>query len=327
MPSIAVIGAGVVEGLRVTIYAQYYPGQKDIAYTSPWAGAHHVSSAKLDKVQQKLDQETFKVMWEMSNGEAKGCFRQLEQTEYYIDEAGYDALSQMPNPLVRYLPKSELPEGAESGGGKTRHCIIQHIDQILEGAFSNGSRPDALVVCAGLGARFLGGVEDKDVFPIRGQTVLLRAPWIDFGRSRSLKDGSWTYVIPRCSGDVIVGGSKAENDWYPHPRPETTQDILRRAIKLCPELSPRRQRDPSWSPSAEDLNDIVIENNCGLRPGRKGGIRLERELVGLRGGQPKFPVVYNYGHSGYGYQSSWGSANVAASLLEGALSQSAPSKL
>lgn len=73
------------------------------------------------------------------------------------------------------------------------------------------------MVCAGLGARTLGGVEDKDVYPLRGQTVLLRAPWVRFGRSFTGVSGEgkdvWTYIIPRRSGDVIVGGSKDADDW------------------------------------------------------------------------------------------------------------------
>ena len=64
---------------------------------------------------------------------------------------------------------------------------------------------DAIVVCAGLGARTLGGVEDKDVFPVRGQVVMIRAPWIKFGRTAShAASGLWTYIIPRRSGDVSV---------------------------------------------------------------------------------------------------------------------------
>jgi D-amino-acid oxidase len=62
---------------------------------------------------------------------------------------------------------------------------------------------DAIVACPGLGARALGGVEDKDVFPVRGQVVLLRAPWIKFGRTASHQaQGLWTYIVPRRSGDV-----------------------------------------------------------------------------------------------------------------------------
>lgn len=44
-------------------------------------------------------------------------------------------------------------------GGQVRRVHVQHIDQVLHGAWS--PVPDALVVCAGIGARCLGGVEDK----------------------------------------------------------------------------------------------------------------------------------------------------------------------
>ncbi|EEB97841.1 hypothetical protein MPER_02753, partial [Moniliophthora perniciosa FA553] len=60
---------------------------------------------------------------------------------------------------------------------------VSHIAQVIEGGigvFSHSTPlpPDAIVVCAGLGTRFLGGIEDKAMYPIRGQTVLLRAPWV-----------------------------------------------------------------------------------------------------------------------------------------------------
>ena len=86
---------------------------------------------------------------------------------------------------------------------------MQHINEIIEGGtrlFSGGDDvdhiiPDAVVVAVGLGARFLGGVEDKAMYPIRGQTVLLRAPWVKFGKMEIYKSGL-TYIIPRRSGDV-----------------------------------------------------------------------------------------------------------------------------
>jgi glycine/D-amino acid oxidase-like deaminating enzyme len=94
-------------------------------------------------------------------------------------------------------------------GGHIVRASIQHIAQILEGgveAFTNGKSGtqlvDALVICAGLGARTLGGVEDKDVYPVRGQTVLLRAPWVKEGRSSVVESGSKTYIIPRRGGTV-----------------------------------------------------------------------------------------------------------------------------
>jgi len=104
------------------------------------------------------------------------------------------------------------------------------------------------------------------------------------------------------------------------PRLETTADILKRALSICPELAPphiRAEREPT----VEDLLPIVIDYGCGLRPARKGGIRLEVEWFDARGGNGKVPVVYNYGHGGAGYQSSWASASEALGLLESALAK------
>jgi D-aspartate oxidase len=105
---------------------------------------------------------------------------------------------------LNYLLSRLLAAGASVTRG-----TVQHIDQLVEGGayLFTGARagprpPDAIMVCAGLGVRTLGGVEDQDVFPLRGQTVLLRAPWVRFGRTIGTKEGIWTYIIPRRRGDV-----------------------------------------------------------------------------------------------------------------------------
>ncbi|KAF9788342.1 D-amino-acid oxidase [Thelephora terrestris] len=339
---VVVIGAGVVGlttairiqehgGYHVTIVAETVPGDtKSIRYTSPWAGAHHVSAAFGDLKLKQLDKETFDIMWEMSKAgsETEGLFLRVHQTDYYEVQPSQDVpFEWMPN---FQLLRTDLIEGTVlaasfatitidtpvylpyllarflAKGGSVIRSSLQHISQVLEGALT-ASKPDALVVCAGIGARFLGGVEDKDVHPIRGQTVLIRAPWVKFGRTLNGK-GEVTYIIPRRSGDVILGGTRDVDDWYPKPRPETKIEILKRSIALAPELAPPGIKNPTY----EDLIPLVIEDGCGLRPGRKGGIRLERETVS------GIPVIHNYGHGGYGYQSSWGSAFVALKLLDGA---------
>ena len=96
----------------------------------------------------------------------------------------------LPYLLARFLAR----------GGSVIRNSLQHISQVIEGALTP-FKPDALVVCAGIGARSLGGVEDRDVFPIRGQTVLIRAPWVKFCRAIYGKDDH-AYIIPRRSGDV-----------------------------------------------------------------------------------------------------------------------------
>jgi hypothetical protein len=119
-----------------------------------------------------------------------------------------DTPAYLPYLLARFLAK----------GGSIIRSSLQHISQVLEGAHTP-FKPDALVVCAGIGARFLGGVEDKDVYPIRGQTVLIRAPWVKFGRTLNGKD-EVTYIIPRRSGDV--------RPWYTLPMSDvlTVRDRL-----------------------------------------------------------------------------------------------------
>ena len=227
-----------------------------------------------------------------------------------------------------------------AAGGSIVRGTVQHISQIIEGgtqifgAKNASSAVDAVVVCAGLGARFLGGVEDKNVHPIRGQTVLLRAPWIKFGSSINIDDASQTYIIPRRSGDVppflrlffvicrrpvafrsYLGGpetrtigktrrmtqklspsllSTARSHRFPVPRSETTADILQRCLALCPELAPPEIRKIR-QPTVEDLSPIIIEGGCGLRPGRSGGIRLEVEWFDAAKGEGKVPIIYNYG--------------------------------
>lgn len=208
-------------------------------------------------------------------------------------------------------------------GGSINRGHVQHINQVLEGGshpFLENvevrrneavSSPDAVIVCVGLGARSLGGVEDRSVYPSRGQTVILRAPWVRFGKAFEGESDEWAYIIPRKSGDVVVGGTQGVDDWcvqqifivmvhfskavfrYTAPRPETTKDILRRGLELCPELVPPQSRSGN-SPEVEDLLPFVVEEACGLRPKRKGGFRIELEYMETPEGH-RIPVVHNYG--------------------------------
>jgi len=105
---------------------------------------------------------------------------------------------------------------------------------------------------------------------------------------------------------------------YPLARPETTEDILLRCLALCPELAPpeiRAQR----APTVDDIRNLIIEVGCGFRPARTGGIRLDVEWTTSGRDDKKVPVVFNYGHAGAGFESSWGSASIAVDLLEEAL--------
>lgn len=81
---------------------------------------------------------------------------------------------------------------------------------------------------------------------------------------------------------------------YPKPRPEITDDILTRVLALSPELASPEVR-AHREPAIDDLKAIMIEEGCGFRPAREGGIRLEVEWVEAAKGSGKVPVVFNYG--------------------------------
>lgn len=78
------------------------------------------------------------------------------------------------------------------------------------------------------------------------------------------------------------------------PRAETTQDILERVLKFAPELVPAHLRKGE-EPTVEDILPLVVEEGCGFRPGRKGGLRLETTSIQVPKSDKTIPVVHNYG--------------------------------
>ena len=148
------------------------------------------------------------------------------------------------------------------------------------------SGADVVVNCSGIASRFLAS--DETVSPVQGQVVLveqvgLERWWLDAGGP--------TYVVPR-SHDIVIGGTDVEGEWSRTPSPEVASAIVRRALRLVPELA-----------GAE-----VLGHRVGLRPARPT-VRLER-VVG-----DGHSVVHCYGHGGAGVTLSWGCADEVASLV------------
>jgi len=76
-------------------------------------------------------------------------------------------------------------------GGTTQRANLSHLKECIE------SDTDIVVNCSGIHARTLGGVENFDVFPARGQTVIAQLPqsymnWAFFKRGNV---GCWTYSL------------------------------------------------------------------------------------------------------------------------------------
>lgn len=159
-----------------------------------------------------------------------------------------------------------------------------------------GSRQiDCIVNATGLGAAKF--CNDKSMYPIRGQTVLVK------GEAQAIRtrvgEDYIAYCIPRPgSGTTILGGTKDAGVWDEMVDDETTGRILERCKCIVPELL-----------TGADGGFEVVSVQVGLRPARRGGARMEKEIVGGK------RIVHAYGHSGAGYQNSIGAANKVVRLV------------
>jgi len=144
---------------------------------------------------------------------------------------------------------------------------------------------DAVVNCAGLGARDLAG--DGTVTAVRGQVVRVAAPVVDEWLLDQRDPRELIYVVPR-ERDVVLGGTALDGVEDLAPDPATTAAIRARCAALVPAL-----RDAP-----------VVDVAVGLRPVRPR-VRLEAD------GR----VVHCYGHGGAGVTLAWGCAFEVAALL------------
>ena len=188
------------------------------------------------------------------------------------------------NPM-KYLPW--LMKRFQDGGGHIVQCKIHSLQELRD--------YDVIINCSGLGARELAG--DLSVYPVRGQLVAVKAPWIKDLRFHVEYDlSAIVHIVPR-DGEVILGGVGEPNIWSTDPNPATTDAIYKKCLKLCPDLE-----------GAE-----VLYSWTGLRPVRKT-VRVEVE-----DSDASPVIVHNYGHGGEGYILSWGCAKEVVKLVQESL--------
>jgi D-amino-acid oxidase len=94
--------------------------------------------------------------------------------------------------------------------------VRRHLNHVQD-VFSIAPHVQAIVNCSGILACKLGGVEDKNVFPTRGQTILVRnecSKMYARGRTGREPPGESTYIIPRSfGGGTILGGCRQADNW------------------------------------------------------------------------------------------------------------------
>lgn len=160
---------------------------------------------------------------------------------------------------------------------------------------------DAVINCAGLGARDLVG--DASVYPIRGQILALKGVNLDaIYENDKDTDPAMVYIFP-WKDELIIGGTADANDWSTESDPQTTRDIYARCAAAVPKLAEGK----------------VVRTWAGLRPMRST-VRLEMEKRQGRGPA----VIHCYGHGGQGITLHWGCALDVAKLVETALQLTTP---
>ncbi|BCR90950.1 FAD-dependent oxidoreductase [Aspergillus chevalieri] len=352
--NVVVIGAGVaglttalllskIPGYKIVVAAKHMPGDYDIEYASPWAGANY---SRLQSVSirgtpaAEWDKLTWTVLEDLArNHPDTGVHFQECEIQSHAKDVGTttakwfaELLSTNPwfkdvVPSFRSLPQDRLHPDFDSATAFTSFCIntaiylpwlvsqclrhgvifcravFAHILDAASPSFHPSGRVDLVVNCTGIMASKLGGVENKTVVPARGQIVLVRN---DAGKMLDVSgtddgDGEACYVMTRAAGGgIILGGSYQLGNWGSQPDPNLAIRIMKRAVKMCPQLTGGR--------GIEHLD--IIRHGVGLQPVRTKGVKIEKERIG------NIAVVHNYGAGGAGYQSSYGCAQAAVDLVE-----------
>lgn len=169
-------------------------------------------------------------------------------------------------------------------GGELRHARLSSLTE----ATGHG---DIVVNCTGLRSRDLA--DDPATHPVRGQWLRVDNPGIDRVLADFDHPDGDAYVIPH-RHSCILGGTAEDDVWDETPSDEVSARIRRR----CAELDPRLAQA------------AALEQQAGLRPVRRGGVRLELDTLA-----DGTPCVHNYGHGGAGVTLSWGCADEVTDLV------------
>ena len=162
------------------------------------------------------------------------------------------------------------------------------------------------------------GFRDANCFPSRGQFMLISNDYHSTVSHHSA-DGHSTVIIPRPHGGTVIGGTKEPNNWSPNNSPSAIDEILRRVAVVCPDLPQAFADAPSSAPTIQ-----VQQAYIGRRPMRKGGLRLEKEVLailktsdnGLKNEETAISIVHCYGAGPNGYKIGWAAASRAAALVD-----------
>lgn len=341
---IVIVGAGIIgistayriaelnPGAKLTIVAKDFPnsGLLNPHYTSSKAGAHFRPFPSKNEVEwrdSELTHATYERFQQLAAEHPETSIKVMKGVDYLeYDNRLYETLSRGYTEVVKdfeVLPQPQLPKNVKFGAAYTSFSVNPHvymnfmldslhmrqkIQQIRLEVHSlrqvADRFPDCIIVnCTGDGLLY-DGSHDPNCFKIRGQTLLVRPPLKHLDKYENetvtyqLANGEWCFVIPRpLNGGLILGGTKNETLFQDSPIPEETESLINNARSRFPEL---------FETETGELD--VLRINVGFRPARRGGVRLEREVL------DGSTIVHCYGFGGSGVEMSWGAAVKAAQL-------------
>jgi D-amino-acid oxidase len=182
------------KGYHVVNVARHFPGDKDILYTSIWAGAHYRPIPDTDALTRRVAdfaRATYPAFKEIAETDVSSGVKMLDGYEYLDDPSGdYDA-----HKWGRYaeidgfqvIEESQLPTGTKFGTKYKTYCVNPPVylawlerELVLGGVqfirrdltciaevFPLIKDPDVQLVvnCSGI------GFSDPDVFPTRGPST------------------------------------------------------------------------------------------------------------------------------------------------------------
>lgn len=105
--------------------------------------------------------------------------------------------------------------------------------------------------------------------------------------------------------DGTALGGCSHTSWSQEPDPDLAVRIMKRAIMICPNLVPPGS-------GIEALR--VVRHQVGFRPFREGGPRIERDVIHDEK-EGVLNIVHSYGAHSYGFQASYGMANLVVKLV------------
>jgi D-amino-acid oxidase len=205
-----------------------------------------------------------------------------------------------------------LMDLVQSKGAKIVTKIIQGDLWENEDELLTTFQADVILNAAGLGSRELAS--DDTLYPARGGVLRVINDGTDFERithamvvATDIPDNyNVVFIVPRNDETLILGTITELDKWTTDLTVDTP--IIQKMRKQCEAFYP---------PLKNARLDAEYPLAQGLRPLRKGDVRVEREM--RKKGSAPSRIVHSYGHGVAGWTLAFGCASECVYLIEQAL--------